>query len=767
MLNSIELRNWKTHKLTKLSFSRGTNILLGQMGAGKSTIMDAISFALFGTYPALQHRRTSVASIIANRPERMRSASVRLGFDIGGEDYEVERSLELKGPGKATLSRNGSYLQSQPERVNEEIERILKLDYDLFSRAVYSEQNRLTYFLELRPAERKKQIDELLGLDKFATAQENTTALVNRIKDMVSESEKTAATFDVEKLKEQHKSLEKELEKAREDKEELKEKLEKAEKERGSVEKELKKTKELYERKVSLAKEIEGLRSRLEIVSKEIVKYEKTTRAKAIIEKELREAKSSLVDLKEEEEDAEARSEASRKRLSETEATAKRLAKDAEEKERLFKELAKADRESAEKELLWLTEALKKANTELESRIASKKESEKWLAELAKHIGKCPICERELTEEMKKRIVDERSRTIRELDSGIAKWSNGVKELETRLDSKRKEFNSILIIIDKLSGLKEIEERFSAANADLEKATSTDKTSKKEAKAAQEAVSKAREMMKDIELEAQQAGKREELEELSETSKKELAAKEKEAKEISADKSGVEALQSNFTKLSSESSEFGARLSAAAASETDKAKQAEEKKREIDAVAEIYGEISRRKVIIDNLAKFRNALAETQAELRNTLVGSINEIMHEVWPELYPYQDYQSIRLDADVDDYLLKVKTAAPDGGAWENVESIASGGERTIACLAMRVALALVLAPNLKWLILDEPTHNLDQNGLSKFVKAINDVLPNIVEQVFIITHDETLKQVVNARMYILSRNKDESGTTSMEEI
>ena len=99
--------------------------------------------------------------------------------------------------------------------------------------------------------------------------------------------------------------------------------------------------------------------------------------------------------------------------------------------------------------------------------------------------------------------------------------------------------------------------------------------------------------------------------------------------------------------------------------------------------------------------------------------------------------------------------------------MNAIASGGERSIACLAMRVAFALVLVPNLKWIILDEPTHNIDQQGLGKFVKSIGEVMPRIVDQVFIITHDEMLKQVENARVYVLTRNKEENGETVVDRL
>src|SRR5947209_7749893 len=98
------------------------------MGAGKSSIMDAISYGLFGTYPAIQHRRVSVSDIITSRPSQQSDASIKLKFVLDGNEYAVQRNISLEEGTKATIERNGSYLQSQSQRVNEEIEKILKVD---------------------------------------------------------------------------------------------------------------------------------------------------------------------------------------------------------------------------------------------------------------------------------------------------------------------------------------------------------------------------------------------------------------------------------------------------------------------------------------------------------------------------------------------------------------------------------------------------------------------------------------------------------------
>ncbi len=668
MIDSIELKNWKTHKNTKLRFSKGTNILLGQMGAGKSSIMDAISFALFGTYPAVQHRRVAVDEIIMNRPQQEKNASVILEFGIDGAAYSIERSLELNGSTKATLSKDGAYLQSQPQRVNEEIERILKVDYDLFSRAIYSEQNRLTYFLELRPAERKKQIDGLLGLDRFAAAQENATSLINRIKDIASEGEKTIAQFDVKKLKEQHRALLDEVERAAKEREGLSKELAVQEKKGKDLSGELEKTKKMYNRKILLTKEVAELKSRIGVIEKEIEKIRKRGVAdKASLERLLSEKKKSI-DL-------------------------------------LTAEGRKTD------------ESEKKAFEELAQLTASRSEQQKWLVELEKHLGKCPICERDLSEEIRKRIVDEKSSFIAKLDE----QAKSMKDENSKLRKKKEEAN--------------------------------------------EAVSKAKEELAKLQMESETVERLEGYVADKDKAAKTLGEKEKELGTMKVDEESIDKMQKEFTQINVKIKEYSTKIDAISRAEKEKSAQAGEKKKEIETIDKMQEDVENKKKATESLVAFKEALAETQTMLRTRLIGSINEIMHEIWPELYPYGDYQGLLLEPTAEDYVLKVKTSRGENNGWADVDTIASGGEKSVACLAMRVAFALVLVPNLRWIILDEPTHNIDQQGLGRFVKAINEVLPRLVEQVFIITHDEMLKQAVNARIYVLSRNKEESGGTVVE--
>jgi DNA repair exonuclease SbcCD ATPase subunit len=70
----------------------------------------------------------------------------------------------------------------------------------------------------------------------------------------------------------------------------------------------------------------------------------------------------------------------------------------------------------------------------------------------------------------------------------------------------------------------------------------------------------------------------------------------------------------------------------------------------------------------------------------------------------------------------------------------------------------------PNLKWIILDEPTHNLDSAGIGKLIEVLGEKLPDIVEQIFIITHDESLKGISYANVIGFERDKNNSGSTAI---
>lgn len=207
MINGIQLKNWRSHLDSKLDFSLGTNALLGPMGSGKSSIMNAICFGLFGTFPDLQSRKIKLDDIIMNKPSLKNESQISVEFSIGGKKYSVMRVIERNKGTTYSEIREGDKLLDAPnaQRVTELVEKLLKVNYELFSRAIYSEQNELDHFLRLPRGERMKRIDNLLMIDRFETARSNTVSLRNRLVERKNAKE---SVVDLKVLDELKKSIE-------------------------------------------------------------------------------------------------------------------------------------------------------------------------------------------------------------------------------------------------------------------------------------------------------------------------------------------------------------------------------------------------------------------------------------------------------------------------------------------------------------------------------------------------------------------------------
>ncbi|MEM3075265.1 MAG: SMC family ATPase, partial [Candidatus Bilamarchaeaceae archaeon] len=139
MIRSIRLFNWRSHSDTFLKFSHGTNLLVGIMGSGKSAVLDGISFALFGTFPALERRQLKLEDIVRYNENTTR---VMLEFSWNGSDYKVMREIGKRNDrmsSRAELYRDGTLLETGGRAVSERIVETIGVDYDLFTRAIYSE----------------------------------------------------------------------------------------------------------------------------------------------------------------------------------------------------------------------------------------------------------------------------------------------------------------------------------------------------------------------------------------------------------------------------------------------------------------------------------------------------------------------------------------------------------------------------------------------------------------------------------------------------
>lgn len=769
MIKSIELINWKTHKHTVMNFQKGVNVLVGVMGAGKSSIIDGISFALFGTFPSLNHKRTTIENLISNRPKAEDSAEIRIKFAIGKDEYTVSRKISKRESTFSRIEKNGSYLQTQTARVNEEVENLIKINYDTFSRAIYAEQNRLNYFLDLTKSDRKRQIDEMLGLDSFAKAEENATSLINQIRSMVSDEEQLMAQIDVRELKAQLEKMTKERQALEEEQKILQNRSREGEQSLLKLQKGLSDLKSKYERSKRISKEIAELSSKIETLKRELKGIDELVRDRTSTESEFAAKSKTLSSL--EAELRRLRKEESElvKAFAQAETMLKLNREKEQEREKLMESMKGNKIEEMEKKIREDDAGLQEMISELASLKAKRTEIREWSEELAKHVSKCPLCERELSDEMKKTLLDQKNASLKEADSSIARMEKRLSEIEKGLTDLRKGYEKMKIAGEKLNDYANLDstiERYSieakkSKEMHLEVNAKIEKSSKE--------MEQLNKIVSDLNVKIDAIKRKEKHEmEIKEASML-MEERGKELKELNTDEKILYSMQEQITKESAQLSDINSKIGGNVRYLQSLESQITEKAKSIASIAAITDRIESRRRQVGEMNKFKGALIETETELRNSLVTAINALMQNIWMELYPYADYTGIRLNAKRDDYALEASIGTDGNGSreWVEIEGIASGGEKSVACLTMRIALAMVIVPNLKWLILDEPTHNIDENGISKLIEVFGNSLPKVVEQIFIITHDNSLKNISSARVFQLDRNKDKNEYTSIVEL
>ncbi|MFA6398872.1 MAG: SMC family ATPase, partial [archaeon] len=404
MLTSLTLKNWRTHAETTLEFGKGTNVIVGVMGSGKSSIVNAISYSLFGTFPAIKTRQVSLDEIIMNKPNQADRAETILEFTQEEKKYRIERIIKRDGTNEAKLLE-GTRLIAGPKQkdVNEKVENLLGLNYELFSRAVYAEQNEMDFFLKLSPSERKKKFDELLELEKYETARKNSVTLQNELlkenkqrKDFVAQQKETLKSHEEENLQKLILEEENAINLLRNEIETIKKELLIIEKEYTLLSDKEKQNKTLEELAIKVNSRIEGLKEdilRSERISVGEVQTQSTTRKKEIVE------------------------------LKEKLTT----------KEKEWKEIDLVLKKSGE-ELKVL---------EYENRKLS--EEEKGISSLK---GKCPTCKQELNEEHKTNLTKELAQKTDKILEQIRELQKHKKDLEEKYKTTETEKETLRKNID-------------------------------------------------------------------------------------------------------------------------------------------------------------------------------------------------------------------------------------------------------------------------------------------------------------------------------
>jgi exonuclease SbcC len=168
----VQLENIRSHIKSTVPFTRGFNCLVGGLGTGKSSVLYAVDFALFG-----DPLGRSFEYLLREGAD---SAKVTVQFSQSGRTYRLVRGLKRRGKGigqdfeELKLFEDETLIASmKTDAIAEQFKAITGLDRDLFREIVWVRQEHLKELLDATPRDRQRRLDELFGLSDYETAWSN------------------------------------------------------------------------------------------------------------------------------------------------------------------------------------------------------------------------------------------------------------------------------------------------------------------------------------------------------------------------------------------------------------------------------------------------------------------------------------------------------------------------------------------------------------------------------------------------------------------
>jgi DNA repair exonuclease SbcCD ATPase subunit len=149
---------------TEIDFQKNnTNLIIGTNGAGKSTVLDALTFVLFNK----SFRKINKNQLINQTNEK--DCLVEIEFSVNSRDYLVRRGIK---PNVFDIEVNGKQLHKESDdRINQKLleENILKVNYKSFTQIVILGSSTFVPFMQLTTANRREVIEDLLDIRIFST----------------------------------------------------------------------------------------------------------------------------------------------------------------------------------------------------------------------------------------------------------------------------------------------------------------------------------------------------------------------------------------------------------------------------------------------------------------------------------------------------------------------------------------------------------------------------------------------------------------------
>jgi DNA repair exonuclease SbcCD ATPase subunit len=181
----FEKIRWKNllstgNQFTEVDFTKNaTNLIIGANGAGKSTILDALCFSLFGR----SFRKINKPQLINTVNEK--DCRVEVEFSVGKIEWKVVRGIK---PAIFEIYRNGALLDQSSAALDQQKwleQTVLKMNYKSFTQIVILGSSTFVPFMQLPAAHRREVIEDLLDIKIFSSMNTIIKDKIRVIRDEV------------------------------------------------------------------------------------------------------------------------------------------------------------------------------------------------------------------------------------------------------------------------------------------------------------------------------------------------------------------------------------------------------------------------------------------------------------------------------------------------------------------------------------------------------------------------------------------------------
>jgi DNA repair exonuclease SbcCD ATPase subunit len=252
LFKKIKFKNFLStgNQFNEIEFDKSnTTLIVGTNGAGKSTVLDALTFSLFGK----SFRGINKPQLINSTNEK--DCLVEIDFSIGTIDWKVRRGIK---PTVFEIHKNGEVLNQEASSIDQQKwleQNVLKMNYKSFTQVVILGSSNFVPFMQLTAASRREVIEDLLDIKIFSS-------MTSIVKDKIRFLKEQVRNLDLKK-----ESLSDKIEMQ----ENFIEDIEKRGKE--SIKDKEDKIDELCDEETSLGEEVENLGSEIEDLNKKLESY--------------------------------------------------------------------------------------------------------------------------------------------------------------------------------------------------------------------------------------------------------------------------------------------------------------------------------------------------------------------------------------------------------------------------------------------------------------------------------------------------------------